>query len=84
MENEVEVLEEVTVNELDNVNKPSKGTFLGIVAAVTGVALLIKFRKNISSKLDVIRVNKLTKKGYTVNPPVNLEKIPEDLLDDVK
>lgn len=85
MENEVvEVLEEGTVNEVNNVNKPSKGTFLGIVAAVTGIALLVKFRKKIGSKIDNFRVNKLTKKGYTVNPPVKLDTISEDLLEEIK
>ena len=86
MKNEVkEVLDEELVNDLGNVNKPSKGAFLGIAAAaVAASVLLFKFRKKIGSGIDKVMVNKLTKKGYSVCSPKELEVIGDDLLDDIK
>lgn len=84
MNNEVkEVLDEELVNEIGNVNKPSKGAFLGITAAVAASVLLFKFRKKIGSRIDKVMANKLTKKGYTVCSPKELENIGEELLEEV-
>lgn len=84
MENEVkEVLDEVTGNETVNTKrKSSKVAIIGI--ATTAVALLVAFRKKIGAKIDGRMVKRLTKKGYTVNSPVDLEVISDDLLDEIK
>ena len=84
MEKEVkELLDAETVNDVNNVNKSSKGTFLGITATIAASVLLFKFRKKIGSKIDKIMVNKLTKKGYTVCTPEDIANLSEDLLEEI-
>lgn len=84
MENEVkEVLDEVVENEVVTTNRKSpKAAIIGVAAAA--VALLVAFRKKIGVKIDDSMVKRLTKKGYTVNSPVDLAVITDDLLDEVK
>lgn len=85
MENEVkEVLDEVVENEAVTTNrKPAKAAIIGIAAAT--VALLVAFRKKIGAKIDGRMVKRLTKKGYTIDSPVDLKAISDDeLFEEVK
>ena len=83
MENEVkEVMEEGLSTETGNVNRKSpKGMILGIVAVTT--VLLLKFRNKISTKIEKIMVNKLDKKGYSIQAPL-LDENPEKIFEDIK
>lgn len=80
MENEVkEVLVEEVVNNEETVmvdNKPSKALLIGGLVAIG--AILFKFRNKIGTKLDGFMVKKLTKKGYSVYSPTDLEVISDD------
>ena len=84
MENEVkEVLDEVVGNESSNVSrKSSKVAIFGLAA--TAVALLVAFRKKISARVDGRMVKRLTKRGYTVHTPVEVEVIPDNLLEEIE
>ena len=74
MENEKNVLVEEAGNLTEEINhKTSKVAILGI-AAVTAAALLLKFRRKISSKIENVMVRKLSKKGYAVLPEIDISE----------
>lgn len=79
--NEV-VLEEGLNNETVETNhKFSKVKVLGIVAMASATALLLKFRKKINTKIENRMVKKLTKKGYIISNPTELEIMADDIID---
>lgn len=78
MENEVkEVLAEEATNPTEGASrKSSKGAILGIVA-VTTVALLLKFRGKIGTKIENAMAKRLGKKGYAILSPDEMEELPK-------
>ena len=84
MENEIkEVMDEGLNNGLGETNrKASKGMILGIAAAAV-TAVLLKFRKKISSKIESHMVKKLTKKGYSVATPEDLTSFSETIIENL-